>query len=95
VFSSFEKEYARTLSPTEYELINEWLKIYSEEMINLALKEAVYNGVSNLKYIDKILYNWGKKGLTTKEKIENDSVKYKNKKSDVNIVDYDWLGVKN
>jgi len=31
-------------------------------LIKEALKEAVLNGVNNLKYIDKILYEWCKKG---------------------------------
>ena len=57
LFDVFEKEFGRTLSPIEYELINGWLdNEFSEELVLKALKEAVYNGVSNLRYIDKILY---------------------------------------
>ena len=68
LYDNFEKEFGRTLSPMEYQLISGWLDSnYSEEIINCALKEAVFNGVSNLKYIDKILYEWSKKGITKKE----------------------------
>ena len=49
----------------EYEIINAWLlKGFSEELVLGALKEAVYNGVSSLRYIDKILFEWQKKAIT-------------------------------
>ena len=71
IFDIFEKEFGRTLSPMEYEIINTWLDNFKENTIVLALKEATYNGVSNLRYIDKILYEWQKKGIKTEEDIIN------------------------
>lgn len=93
VFSTFENEFGRTLSPMEYEIIKGWLNSkYSEELIIEALKEATYNGVGNLRYIDKILYEWDKKGLKSKEDIIKDKSKYRdNKKEKVDIFDYNWL----
>lgn len=93
LFDCFEKEFARTLSPVEYELINGWKEIgYSEELIILALKEAVFNGVTNLRYIDKILYDWKRKGLNDKEAVEKNKLNFKNKKSEKKeLIDYDWL----
>ena len=68
VYEMIEKEFGRTLSPMEYEIIKEWLNNnISEELIKEALKEATYSGVSNLRYIDKILYEWGKLGIKNKE----------------------------
>ena len=62
IFSKFENEFARSLSPIEYETINNWLNNnVSEEIIASALKEAVINGVTNLRYIDKIIYEWTRK----------------------------------
>ena len=91
IFEKFEKEFSRTLSPMEYEIINDWLdKNTSEELILGALKEATYNGVSNLRYIDKILYEWRSKGLTTKEKIEQNRTQF-NKKEKKELFDYNWL----
>lgn len=94
LYSVFETEFGRTLSPMEFEIINGWIDSgYSEELIKLALKEATYNGVSNLRYIDKIIYEWGKKGIKTKEDVENNRKKFKsnsvNKKQE--LFDYDWL----
>lgn len=93
LFDCFEREFARTLSPVEYELINGWKEIgYSDELIILALKEAVFNGVTNLRYIDKVLYNWKRKGLNNKEAVEKDKIKFQNKKTEKKeLIDYDWL----
>ena len=92
IFSLFEKEFGRTLSPMEYEIINAWFDSgYSEELITLALKEATYNGVSNLRYIDKIIYEWGKKGIKTKEDVEKDRKKFKSNSNKKELFDYDWL----
>ena len=94
LYSTFETEFGRTLSPMEYEIINSWKDNgYTEELIILALKEATYNGVSNLRYIDKIIYEWGKKGIKTKEDVENNRKQFKNNNTNKNkeLFDYDWL----
>ena len=76
----------------EFEIINGWVDNgYSEELIKLALKEATYNGVSNLRYIDKIIYEWGKKGIKTKEDVENNRKQFKNNNNKKELFDYDWL----
>jgi len=94
LYGVFETEFGRTLSPMEFEIINGWLDNgYTEELIKLALKEATYNGVSNLRYIDKIIYEWGKKGIKTKEDVENNRKQFKNNNINKNkdLFDYDWL----
>ena len=91
IYSKFENELGRQLSPIEYELINEWLESnYKEEIILAALKEAVFNGVNNFRYIDRILLEWNKKGIDTLEKIEKNKKDFK-KSSKVEVPDYDWL----
>ena len=93
IFETFEKEFGRTLSPTEYEIIKAWFESkYSEEIILLALKEAVYNGVHRLNYIDKILYEWDKKGIKTKEDVDKNNQIFKSKKElKEDVFEYDWL----
>lgn len=82
IFMCFEQEFGRTLSPIEYETINNWINNnISTDMIKKALKEAVLNGVSNLRYIDKILYDWTKNGEVRKEREEKK----------VDLFDYNWL----
>lgn len=93
IYSAFEKELGRTLSPMEYEIIKGWvMDKFSDELIILALKEAVYNGVNNLRYIDKVLYGWRKKNIKNKQDIIKDKEKFKNRqKENVEVFDYNWL----
>jgi len=101
IYEMIEKEFGRTLSSIEYEIIKAWLENnFSEELIKEAVKEAVLNGVSNLKYIDKILYEWSKKGIKTVKDVENHRKKRnaaieKNKEADsdidLGIMDWDWF----
>ena len=93
VFDIFEKELGRTLSPMEYEIINGWIDVpFKEELIIAALKEATYNGVSNLRYIDKILYEWKKKGINTTDDVEKNRNSFQSRKVESKpLFDYDWL----
>jgi DNA replication protein len=93
IYVMFEKEFGRTLSPMEYEIITSWLDAkYSDEIIIEALREAVYSGASNLRYIDKILFEWNKKGLKRVDDVRRDKEKFiKSKKDKIEIPDYNWL----
>ena len=89
IYSVFEKEFGRTLSPVEYETISKWIESNIPlELIEAALKEAILSGVNSIRYIDKILFEWNKKGYKTSSDIIN-----KNKKDEYieEIYDYDWL----
>ncbi len=90
IYSEFEKGFGRTLNSMEYEIINAWLeKGFSEELIKKALKEAVYHDVKKLNYIDKILFEWNKKGYKTADDVE---VRNKNKNEErKELFDYNWL----
>ncbi len=46
IYTTFEKEFGRTLAPSELSVIKEFKEHYNEEIIQLALKEAIFNGVS-------------------------------------------------
>lgn len=91
IYSRFEKEFGRVLSPTEIEKINNWIENdISEELIIEALKEAILSNVHQMRYIDGILFNWVKKGYKTVEDIK----RKKSPKDDTEILevyDYDWL----
>ena len=52
-----------------------------------------YNGVTSLKYIETILYNWRKKGYRNKKEIMEAKSKYReSKKEEVkDVFYYDWL----
>lgn len=92
IYDQFEKEFGRTLSPMEYEIIGAWLDgNYSEQLISLALKEATYNGVSNLRYIDKILSEWRKKGVKSEKDIKQEREKHNKQSQKKEVFEYDWL----
>lgn len=96
IFQTFEQEFARPLSSMEYELINDWLKRgYKIELIESALKEAIYNGSFTLRYIDAILAEWNKKGFTSKKDVDVYLKRRKNSTrvhhKDEDLFDYNWL----
>lgn len=98
IYSIFEEEFGRTISTMEIQIINAWIENgTSEETIVLALKEATYNGVSNLRYIDRIISEWSKKGIKTQEDVEKSRMNFRQKKEQKqknDILDYDWLNDK-
>lgn len=65
VYTVFEKEFGRLLSPMETGYLREWLDgdHYSEELVFEALRSAVSRDKLNFKYIDTILRSWEKKGI--------------------------------
>lgn len=92
IYGIFERELNRSLSPIEYELVNGWLDCgYKKDIIISALKEAVFNGANNFRYIDKILSEWNKKGIDTLEKVEKNKREFKKSVNKVEVPDYDWL----
>ena len=93
IFSIFENERGKLLSPMQVEKIKEWVTTYkNEELIVMALREAVMNGVSHFNYIDSVLNEWNKKGYKNKEDVLRSKNSYKEKKkSNIEYVDVDWL----
>lgn len=81
LFTIFEKEFGRPLSPMEFETINSWLDTdhYQEELILAALKEAVFAGKLAFRYIDRILLEWSRNRVTTLEEARTFSQKFRNK----------------
>ncbi|GIP48642.1 DnaD domain-containing protein [Paenibacillus sp. DXFW5] len=72
LFVIFEKEFARPLSPMECETISGWVDQdrYPEELILLALKEAVFAGKVHFRYIDRILLEWSRNRVRTAEDVK-------------------------
>lgn len=94
LFETFEKELGKPLTPMEYEIINAWLdNNTSEEIIIGALKEAVFNGVFSLRYIDKIIFEWNKKGFKTLQDVDHHHQRRskETKEKTQEIFEFDWL----
>lgn len=82
-----ENEFGRRLTPLEHEMIDDWEEANSKELIKEAVKEASINGVSNLRYIDKILFDWNKQGIKNPSEIKKD----KENVIKEEIYNCDWL----
>ena len=93
IFELIEREFGRVLSPMEYEIIKAWTENnISNELIEEAVKEAIFNGVTNLRYIDKILYEWQKKGIKNKHDAEENRQRFnKEKPEKMEVFEYNWL----
>ena len=89
IFEILEKELGIQLSFVEVEVVKSWK--YDKEVIEEAIKEAVKNNVASIKYIDKVLYSWSKKGIKTKEDVEKNRNNYKQKEEKVDVFEYNWL----
>ena len=64
VFDLFESEMKRPLTQKDMEKITDWNRTYDKRLVILALREAsIYQSVS-IPYIDKILNEWARKGLS-------------------------------
>ncbi|GKV67977.1 DNA replication protein DnaD [Sporosarcina sp. NCCP-2716] len=72
IFGIFEQEFGRLLSPMECETIAMWIDqdYHSPEIIRAALKEAVIAQKLSMRYIDRILFEWKKKNVTTLADVE-------------------------
>lgn len=81
LFHKFEQEFGRPLSPMEYETINAWFEQdhYSEELITLALKEAVFAGKLSFRYVDRILIDWARHRVTNAEELKHYRSQFYNK----------------
>ena len=68
IYSLFENEFGRTLTPFEIDTIRDWVDTgFSIDLIKSALGEAVRNKVRSIRYVDKILLNYRQQEEMKKE----------------------------
>lgn len=102
LYTCFETEFGRPLSPFEIETLTMWLDDDRHDtiIIKAALKEAVISGKLNFRYIDRILFEWKKNGIKTVEQAKSYGLKFRQKprqstnvqKQSTNPVPiYNWL----
>lgn len=104
LYTIFEQEFGRPLSPLECETLISWEdhEEHSYELIKSALKESVISGKLNFKYIDRILFEWKKNGIKTPEQAIQQGRKFRQFQSNKNpqasstkynkeVTFYNWL----
>ena len=69
---TFQQELGRLLTPFEIEDLTKTIQDdkTSPELVTAALREAVFNGKANWKYIQAILRNWRREGIITVAQVE-------------------------
>lgn len=69
---TFQQELGRLLTPFEIEDLTKTLQEdkLDPELVKEALREAVFNSKTNWKYIQAILRNWRREGITTVLQVE-------------------------
>lgn len=76
IFKMFEQEFARQITPTEFNEVVAWREQHSDEIIAMALKEAVLHSKISFGYIRAILTSWNKLGIKTKAQAEKQIVEF-------------------
>ena len=89
-----ELEFNRKLTPLEHEVIDDWdNNNYDKGVIKEAIREASIIGVNNLRYIDKILYDWYKKGIRNVDDVKKEREHHNDSSDDTIYVMDDWLNM--
>ena len=102
LYSIFEQEFGRPLSPFECETLGMWMDDHDDsQLIKAALREAVVSGKLNFRYIDRILFEWKKNGIKTIDQARVYSEKFRThqrreqqqqpKPAVKNVPFYNWL----
>ena len=65
------------LTPLQYEVVSKW---DNNDLSRYAIKKAVLNNKFNVSYIDKILYSYKRKNITTVEQAIQDDEDFENKR---------------
>jgi DNA replication protein len=103
LYTCYEKEFGRPLSPFECETLGMWMDDdhHDPSIIKAALREAVMSGKLNFRYIDRILFEWKKNGIKTLDQAKNQGRKFRQKQvqnrdnqeqpSSTSVPFYNWL----
>lgn len=67
LFELFESEFARPLSQMEVTRLSEWVSLYPQKLITYALREALVGDHKSFDYIDRILLEWTRRGLSPED----------------------------
>ncbi len=93
IFPFIEKQIGRPLNSLEISAVNGWLdNKVTIELIKKAFSIASDFGVSSIKYIDKLIFDWTKNGIKTVDDLEKqEKSKQESEPVDLDIGDWNWL----
>lgn len=76
-YNEFVTKNWQTLTPFEYETLKNYCSSRGEDIVILAIQEAIKNKKKTLKYVEGILKNWKNNNLNTIEEIEENNINKK------------------
>ncbi len=90
LFNYVEKNFGRTISPTEVSRVFEWQNDFkfNEDIIKYAFEKAILNDKKNFSYVEAILKNWFDKHFKTLKECKSET---KQKKAEMKP---DWFNKK-
>ena len=102
IYTQFEKNFGRLLSPMEYQKINNWLELLDnqDDILEHAIEIAVMNNIPTFAYVDGIIKNWNAKNLKTLKQIKDSETKNQQQRQPLSkeklellneLSDYNWL----
>ena len=92
LFEYVEQMFNRTLSPAEYEVINEWS---DNELTRYAIREAVLSNACSVKYVEKILERYKKNNFKSVSEVLEDKNRNESRElteEEKDILNFNWLG---
>lgn len=82
-FYNWQLAFGRSPTPFEYQDMEEWLEEFSADVVNEALREAVYSDKVNMKYLTSIIARYRRDGIKSLADVENDKVQHGNAKAKI------------
>lgn len=72
IYEYLENNFGRTISPIEFEKINSWLLLFTEDMIKYGIELCVLQNKKTFSYLDGIFKNWKSKGYKLLSEVKDD-----------------------
>ena len=95
IYDYLEENFGRTLSSVEFEEISTW---EDNELTRYAIKRAVLNGIFNITYISRILFNYKKNNISTVQQAQLKEQQFRENKNTNNYTNNyfnNFKGMKN
>ena len=88
-----EEELKRPINSVEIQMIEGWIQNkINENLIKEAIKIAINDGVYNLKFIDKILFDWKSRGIMDVKDLQNNYKEEPDRAiNTIDLEDWNWL----
>lgn len=93
IFEYIESNYGRTLGSIEFEMIEDWSKQFTKDIIKYAVKLSILSNVKTFAYVNGILNNWKSCSYKTLQDIIDHEPKKQTRPelNNVELFDYNWL----